>query len=240
MISTRDAHSPVHSFYFGEDGDYPPNSDAWLCSPQFMVGPSPTLRFWRKFGLPIYGTDGLYLEVYDGGRWDTLDFIGSGGALPLTGIESDWAEESYTLPYEAGQVLKLRFRFVSDWDERTGEGFYIDDIRVGSFTSIEEITSPPDRLVLHQNRPNPFNRSTTINFELPKLAEVSLKVYDVSGRLVRTLVNETRHLEPGFYSILWNGEDEHGRPLSAGVYFYQLKVASTKPQAFTRKLVLVR
>lgn len=47
-----------------------------------MVGPSPVLRFWRKFGLPIYGVDALYVEVYDGANWNLIDPIAQGGAPP--------------------------------------------------------------------------------------------------------------------------------------------------------------
>ena len=69
---------------------------------------------------------------------------------------------------------------------------------------------------LYQNYPNPFNPETTIKFALPKAANVNLKIYDVLGRYIKTLVNE--ELEPGYHTINFNASN-----LTSGVYFYTLK-----------------
>ena len=66
----------------------------------------------------------------------------------------------------------------------------------------------------------PFNPATTIRFEVATREHVDLKVYDVSGALVRTLVNEAK--APGSYSLQWNGRDDQGTPVSSGVYFYKI------------------
>ncbi len=77
------------------------------------------------------------------------------------------------------------------------------------------------KLSLEQNRPNPFNPVTTIAFTVPSGAEhVSLAVYNVSGRLVRSLVDGA--MTPGPHSIAWNGRDDEGRSVSSGVYFARL------------------
>jgi hypothetical protein len=73
---------------------------------------------------------------------------------------------------------------------------------------------------LMANYPNPFNPSTTIRYELAARTKVELKVYDVSGAVVRTLVNEVK--SAGAYSLAWNGRDDHGQPVSSGVYFYRM------------------
>ncbi len=70
--------------------------------------------------------------------------------------------------------------------------------------------------------PNPFNPKTTIKFDLPKSERVSLRIYDVSGRLVRILVNGDL-IDAGQQEAVWQGRDEAGRLVSAGVYFYRLE-----------------
>ncbi len=74
---------------------------------------------------------------------------------------------------------------------------------------------------LYQNYPNPFKMATTISFNLVKMHEVRLSIYDDSGRLVRTLVNQT--LTPGLYRFTWGGKDENGESVRSGVYIYQLE-----------------
>jgi len=69
--------------------------------------------------------------------------------------------------------------------------------------------------------PNPFSTRAGINYALPHEAEVEIKVYDISGRMVKTLVS--RKLDPGFYALLWHGDDNKGRKVAAGVYFIRMK-----------------
>ena len=74
---------------------------------------------------------------------------------------------------------------------------------------------------LHEAVPNPFNPSTMISFVLAEASAVTLRVYDLSGHLVRTLLNGTE-LSRGHYEEEWNGLNDTGRSLAAGVYFYRL------------------
>jgi len=69
--------------------------------------------------------------------------------------------------------------------------------------------------------PNPFNPSTTIRFELPRAARVSLVIYDALGRKTVTLVD--RDLAPGAHSFNWNGRDQRGNTLGSGIYLYRLR-----------------
>ena len=74
---------------------------------------------------------------------------------------------------------------------------------------------------LHQNVPNPFNPVTEVHYDVPfEGGRVLLQVFDVSGRLVRTLVDAAR--TEGTYSATWRGDDEAGRPVSSGIYFCRL------------------
>ena len=98
-----------------------------------------------------------------------------------------------------------------------------------------EVPEAPLATYLDQNFPNPFNPETNIYFGLKQPADVSLKIYDVSGRLVRTLVREGR--PAGIYKETWDGIDNRGASVASGVYFYKLKAGSFSD---TRKMVLAR
>jgi len=95
--------------------------------------------------------------------------------------------------------------------------------------------STPASFTLMQNYPNPFNPTTTITFTLTKSAPVLLKVFDVQGRLVQTLIDEPR--TAGSHHVVWNGRDQHGAPVASGVYFYALSDPSTR---VVRKMMLVK
>ncbi len=83
----------------------------------------------------------------------------------------------------------------------------------------KQTLTTPSSFVLHQNYPNPFNPSTLINYELPEAGNVSLKVYDILGNVVATLVNDFK--SEGVHNVTFNGAG-----LSSGVYFYELKAGS--------------
>ncbi len=93
----------------------------------------------------------------------------------------------------------------------------------------------PDATFLSQNFPNPFNPNTTIAFGLKSDGFVNLNVYDAAGRLVATLINESRPAGP--YTTVWNGKSGNGTPAASGVYFYKLE---TEEFAKTRKMILLR
>jgi hypothetical protein len=82
----------------------------------------------------------------------------------------------------------------------------------------------PSRFALHAPSPNPFNPKTFLRFDLPEAATVSLKVYDLSGRLLRTLVDERR--EAGRYEESWNGRDDHGRAMASGIYLCRIETGA--------------
>ncbi|GIV61284.1 MAG: hypothetical protein KatS3mg044_0150 [Rhodothermaceae bacterium] len=85
----------------------------------------------------------------------------------------------------------------------------------------ERIVLPSD-YILEQNYPNPFNPTTTIRFTLPVDKRVSVRVYDVAGRLVRTLVND-RLLPKGSHEVAWDGTSDAGAPVASGTYLYTLE-----------------
>jgi hypothetical protein len=79
----------------------------------------------------------------------------------------------------------------------------------------------PDNYILEQNYPNPFNPSTTIRFSLPVRERVSLKIYDMTGREVRTLINSEER-PVGVSEVVWDGRNSGGQSVASGVYFYTL------------------
>ena len=100
----------------------------------------------------------------------------------------------------------------------------------------------PEEFSLSQNYPNPFNPTTTINYTIPEVISnpagrernlfVTLKVYNVLGKEVATLVNEEK--QPGVYSVEFNSYSDEGQNLSSGVYFYRLKAEN---YSSTKKLI---
>lgn len=101
-------------------------------------------------------------------------------------------------------------------------------------TCTSDAIIPRGRMQLLQNVPNPFNPSTTITFEIAETGTVHLKVFDVKGHLVRTLLQGTQ--SAGLQSVVWDGKDNEGRVLAAGTYFYQL--SSSEGTATRRTLLL--
>lgn len=105
-----------------------------------------------------------------------------------------------------------------------------------------EGSSKPDRFVLSQNYPNPFNLTTTIPYQAGSRELVagrpirtSLKIYNILGQLLRTLVDEEK--TPGNYKVIWDGKDNSGKEVGSGIYFYQLKAGEFSE---SRKLVLLK
>ncbi len=104
-------------------------------------------------------------------------------------------------------------------------------------TGVEEIAnaSTPRKFKLYQNSPNPFRLSTKISYLLPVASQVTLKIYDVSGRFVRELANGFS--KPGHYTTYWDGKSNHGHKVAAGVYFARFE---TNDFVNTKKMLLLR
>jgi polyhydroxybutyrate depolymerase len=113
---------------------------------------------------------------------------------------------------------------------------------IGGSTGIEEISeSIPSNFALAQNYPNPFNPSTTISFEIAetskglKTFEIYLRIYDVTGKLVKTLIDD--ELKSGYHSVIWDGKDERGNSVESGIYIYKLQADNYTE---TRRMTLLR
>ena len=93
----------------------------------------------------------------------------------------------------------------------------------------------PQKPVLYQSFPNPFNSKTTIQYELHRSEKVDLRIFNINGQMVQTLIQD---IQPaGFYQVIWNGRDRLGNDVGSGAYLYRLKVGNFHT---TRKMVLVK
>ncbi|MDI6840591.1 MAG: C25 family cysteine peptidase [bacterium] len=122
-----------------------------------------------------------------------------------------------------------------EYDKVTGDYWVLTLCGKGSISKVEGfypwpptqpgvdeiLTKVPNSLVMYQNTPNPFAHLTSINYEVPVKSRVSLKVYDITGRLICTLVDRIH--KPGYYRAIWDGKDSSGRRVSSGVYFYKFE-----------------
>ena len=101
--------------------------------------------------------------------------------------------------------------------------------------SADESSLLPSEYALFQNYPNPFNPSTQISFDIPKSEFVTLRVYNLLGQDVKTLINQS--MVPGRYTVEWNGNDMLNSDVASGVYFYELRGESFISR---KKMLLIR
>ena len=93
----------------------------------------------------------------------------------------------------------------------------------------------PETFRLYKNYPNPFNPITSLRYDLPKDGLVNITIFDMRGRLVKTLVNGSR--TAGYNSIQWNATDDRNEPVSAGLYLYTIQTGEFRQ---TRKMLLLK
>ncbi|MFH1219248.1 MAG: S8 family serine peptidase [Candidatus Eisenbacteria bacterium] len=164
----------------------------------------------------------LYFSADGGTSWQEV----------ATGI----ANQSYITPLPEVATTEGLYRVYA----------YIDGVAVGydssdePFTILRDAAGVPDTFkptvfALSQNWPNPFSGGTSVLLDLPKDVQVKLGVYDVSGRLVKSLVDQA--LPAGRYNLGWNGRDANGREVASGVYFYNVVAGSFHA---TKRMVVVK
>jgi len=132
---------------------------------------------------------------------------------------------------------------VSAWDLTENESSFSEELSIKAVDvpETDEIQVEIERFKLSQNYPNPFNPKTVIVYYLPDVgyqpAEVELTIYNVLGKVVRTLVKERQY--PGEHRVSWDGKDEDHNDVSSGVYFYRLKVSGVD-FVKAKKMILIR
>lgn len=128
------------------------------------------------------------------------------------------------------------WRVKSKTDNSESSYSNLGNFKVGnSITSVDDNEELPLTYSIKQNYPNPFNPSTTIKYSVPNATYVTIKVYNMLGQEVKTLVN--KDVAPGRFSVIWNGDNNYGSKVSSGTYIYQI-VAGDFVQ--TKKMILLK
>ena len=161
------------------------------------------------------------------------------------------SDTTYTMPFFLlrmihqnlhQQVLGNNLTKIS-WDVTTVDSKQDPNSTNGPFTitldggllKIHDGELIPETFSLHANYPNPFNPTTTISYDLPKRSQVTLGIYDLLGKQIKTLVNQSQ--DAGNKIAMWDGTDYLGRQVSAGVYLYQIQAGAFTQ---TRKMLLLK
>jgi hypothetical protein len=141
----------------------------------------------------------------EAGDWQKIDFKAGRGTTNAA------QEYAYTDKNPIAGKIQYRLKQI----DNSGKAKY--------YSAIDVTVAPPHEYRLMQNFPNPFNPTTSIKFQLPAAAFVTITVYDMLGREVSTLVNEEK--QAGTYAVEWDGKDGRGMPAASGVYIYRLSAA---------------
>ena len=179
-----------------------------------------------------YSTDGTDFtpsgaEAAIGGDWDAA-FATVAAAVTVP----DRGYLALRVTNSAGWTIPLRTGGMTSYVSSPGVGD--PDWPHGVGTAVP--ASPVPTFLLHQNAPNPFNPRTVIAFDLTEASVVRLRVHDLAGRLLRTLVG-TSLMSGGPHRVTWDGIDAAGRSVGAGAYIYRLEVDGV---AASRRMLLVR
>jgi len=212
----------------------------------FTIAPPPDLTPPEVTVVRPNGGEIFYVGSEDTIRWVATDNVGvdsvsiyystdGGTTFPHTIATGEPNDSVYAWAVPDTPSDSCIVRIVAyDPSLNTGEDVSDTLFSIQSQVGTRTVTGV-SRFGLLQNYPNPFNPVTRIEFSLGERARVFLRIYDVSGRIVRTLVDET--VSAGKHSVLWNGDDESGIPVASGVYVCRLE---TQGKTAVSKIVLLR
>jgi hypothetical protein len=182
-------------------------------------------EWYSPDGAPFFAPADGSFPLPDRTRYSLIAKIGSGGAAFALG-----SVHIFTPSATGTLYLGINDDYVSD-NAGLFRAFVTTPIAVSA-----PLTLPQTGVRLDQNIPNPFNPHTNIGFTLESPGIVNLRVYDASGRLVKTLVEA--HFERGSHIVPWDGRSESGTRLASGTYFYDLRVDGV--QIGAKKAVIVK
>lgn len=227
-----------------------------LASEKVLVGETISLTVSMANARALNGY-GLEL-VYDADNFEFVSAVpaendllkSEGGETPLF---KNWPEEGrisvVNLITESGTVsgegalVTFTFKVLREFAENArfeiaqGVVFDADQLQNPVVTlGALDVQSTPTEFALHQNYPNPFNPQTNIPYDLAEGGDVVLRIYNLLGQEVRTLVRERQ--APGRYTVQWSGMDDRGVSVSSGIYFYQVSVAGKFQDA--KRLMLLK
>jgi len=171
---------------------------------------------------------------------DTPDSLLTWSSVSGKFVECKWLDSAGVLQItatEGGYGIDTIWVFVADTEYTIGSAIIVIVNPVEGLG--DDIVDVPRSFALNQNYPNPFNPVTVIPYDLPEASLVDIRIYDIRGREIVTLVHgeqAARH-----YRINWNGRDKHENPVASGVYLYRMTAISARRQfTSTRKLVIMQ
>ncbi len=135
-------------------------------------------------------------------------------------------------PFSVQRKLNGELIFLTEREDETGCDVYVLNEEIQVSVDNNQLSYLNYKL---QNFPNPFNPTTTIKFSIPEKSKIELTVYNIKGQKIKTLAHN--EFTKGYHSIIWNGDDESGEPVSSGIYLYKLNVNS-KTEAVKKCLLL--
>jgi hypothetical protein len=237
------------------EGNYSNNSQIFLDSPNINLKnfPRAKLEFYQYYDFESdvgkYWDGGNVKVSFDNGQnWSLLtpalgypyDKIFSLDEPGYGAQSNEWLYAEFDLSPYLGMEIKIRFHFGSDF-ETNRTGWYLDDIAIKPelATAVDDKGQEKNpglaaEYSLGQNFPNPFNPETTIRYQVAKQGLVKVTIYNLLGQAVATLVDE--YQKAGKYRIKWNGKDDSGNRMTAGIYFYNIKSGSFHQ---TKKMILL-
>ena len=200
------------------------------------------IKFWRSYRMNT--GDSVFLDISRNGiDWENIKIYRKifPWVATISGFDSLEIHQYYG---PSNRSVQIRFRIHTN-ETLESDGIYIDDIEFISLESIleiENIKELPKQYALLQNYPNPFNPITTIKYLLPEDSYVSLKIYNILGQEVRTLLEGIQ--KAGINSVSWDAINNSGNRVSSGIYIYKLDAHSngnsSKFFSQSRKMILLR
>ncbi|KXK06343.1 MAG: M12 family metallo-peptidase [Ignavibacteriaceae bacterium] len=207
------------------------SNDQWIYTPQISDFTSAdSITFWMKRSFSEY-SDKVEVRLSN-----TTPTVGGFSVLLLTktypanNSDTNWTRFSIPLASFVGQDIYIAWREVVADNFNEGSAILLDLVNINNTTSIISNEELPVTYSLSQNFPNPFNPFTKIKFSIAQETLVTLKVFDITGREVATLVNSPKM--PGNYEVNFNAGN-----LSSGIYFYKLEAGDFTE---TKRMILVK
>lgn len=225
------------------------NGTNWLTQMTSSANDYPTTAVWFNSatnGISGTGNGNLYITA-NGSNWSPINVPGTADVKGITGVNERWwiiRDDKYIYNSNDNGV-----NWNTEYTAPTGKYTYITKSRTGSMLwaikdngSISKMdfttnissneNGIANNIILEQNYPNPFNPETQIKFSLSKQVKVSLKIFDVTGREVSTLINDVSYNAGNFTQIF------DGSGLQSGIYFYSLYIDGVS--LYTKKMILVK
>jgi len=230
----------------GENGiTWTSTGSGWFGAGIMSIQPVNLFNFgdgYLKFRIKIPSNVSFQIGIID--AWGNQSYVEFPSGQTRYGLvrDGEWGQASIPIDDIRGDYIDLRmlsYEFVILEVNGASCEFALDDIYWEGGGTVDVANENKDlisqKFILYDNYPNPFNPVTTLLYDLPENGHVNITIYDMMGREVKTLVNKTQ--DAGYRSIIWDATNDYGRPVSAGIYLYQIQAGE---YISTKKMVLLK